>query len=403
MKISQCRACQGPLSPRFLDLGEMPLANSLPAQIDAPPDARFPLALCRCLNCSLVQIDETVPPEAMFSDYLYFSSFSDTMVQHARHLVQRSIAEQGLNSDSFAMEIASNDGYLLQFYVQAGIPALGIEPAQNVAEVARNQRQVPTHCGFFGRELAENYQGQVDVLHANNVLAHVPDLPGFVAGIRRVLKDEGMAWIEVPSLLEFLDGLSFDTIYHEHLSYFSLTALNRLFHAQDLTIVDVERIPLHGGSLLIQARPGQRPAGARVQALLQEERERGVEGAALYADYSSKVQTVIQQLQTCLNDYKNAGARLAAYGAAAKGAILLNAAGVAPLLDYVADRSPYKQGRYMPGVRLPIVSPEHLLSDPPDVVLLLTWNFAAEILEQQAEYRRRGGKFVIPVPQLRVL
>ncbi len=391
----------------MLSLGTTPLANALLREEDLDtPEPRYPLDLVFCTACSLVQIIETVAPEALFRDYAYFSSFSDSMPRHALELVTRLVRERGLGSQSLALEVASNDGYLLQFYRQAGVPVLGIEPARNIARVAIEERGIPTLTEFFNEELARDLasSGQrADVVHANNVLAHVADLNGFVRGIRTVLKDDGTALIEVPYLGEMIPGLAFDTIYHEHLCYFSLTALSKLFARNGLALVDVEQIPLHGGSLLLTARrdAARGSIAASVAALLDDEAARGLTSFSYYRDFAPRVRAWREQFRGFLHKLKGDGASLAAYGAAAKGATLLGYAGVGrELLDFVVDRSTYKQGRYMPGVRLPIRAPEALLEKMPTAVVLLTWNFKEEILAQQAEYVRRGGRFIVPVPEV---
>jgi hypothetical protein len=404
-----CRSCSAGGLELVLSLGETPLANSLVRDLGEPLEARFPLDLVFCPTCTLVQITETVPPEQLFSDYLYFSSFSDTMLAHARELVARFVAERGLGSNSLAMEIASNDGYLLQYYLERGIPVLGIEPAQNVARVAIEQKKVPTIAEFFGLELARRLRSEgrrADVLHANNVLAHVADLNGFVAGVREVLEDDGIAAFEFPYVGDMVDRVEFDTIYHEHLCYFSVSALTHLFARHGLKIVGAERIAIHGGSLLLQvARVEARHAPAPSLALLvEEERVRGLGTAAFYRGFAQRVLNLKSSLRALLARLKNEGHRIAAYGAAAKGSTLLNVFGIgAETIDFVADRSTYKQGRFMPGVRIPIVSPDRLLQAMPAYTLLLTWNFADEILRQQTEYRQRGGKFIVPIPEVEII
>jgi hypothetical protein len=404
-----CRGCGAGQVELILSLGATPLANSLVKEAQGGPEARYPLDLVFCPACTLVQITETVPPEVLFRDYLYFSSFSDTMLAHARELVTRFVRERGLGPSSLAMEVASNDGYLLQYYKQAGVPVLGIEPARNVAKVAIEERGIPTLTEFFGRELGARLHGdgkRADVLHANNVLAHVADLPGFVAGIREVLATEGVAALEFPYVGDMIDRCEFDTIYHEHLCYFSLTALVHLFGRSGLKAVAVDRVPIHGGSLLLQvarAEASITPAGS-VAALLEDEKARGMGGAAFYKGFARRVEKLRADLRGLLARLKAEGRTIAAYGAAAKGSTLLNTFGIGrETIDFVADRSTHKQGLFMPGVRIPIVPPARLAEARPDYTVLLTWNFADEILAQQAEYRARGGQFIIPVPHVRVV
>jgi SAM-dependent methyltransferase len=392
-----------------MSFGEMPLANGLLAEGDLDrPEPRFPLELVFCEHCALLQITESVDPELLFGEYAYFSSYSTTMLEHAAELVERLISERGLGRDSLAMEVASNDGYLLQHYVQAGVPALGIDPARNVVGAAA-ERGVETICAFFGEELARELAAggrRASVLHANNVLAHVPDVNGVVAGIAEVLAVEGIAVIETPYVRDLVERTEFDTVYHEHLFYYSLTALDRLFTRNGLRIVDVERLDIHGGSLRVFAVRADSAEEARpaVRELLDEEERLGISEPGYFEDFAARVETLRGELLAVLRDLKEQGHRIAAYGAAAKGATLLNAFGIGTgVLDFVADRSEHKQGLYMPGVRLPIVAPEHLLEEMPDEVLLLAWNFADEILEQQAEYRRRGGRFIVPIPQPQIV
>lgn len=404
-----CRICGRFDLGLILSLGQMPLANALlTAEQLSQSEPTYPLDLVFCPHCTLVQITETVSPEKLFQEYLYFSSFSDTMLRHAQTLVERLIVTRSLGKNSLVVELASNDGYLLQFYVQRGIPVLGIEPAVNVARVAQVERNVPTLCEFFGDELARQLREQgkrADVIHAHNVLAHVADLNGFVEGIQLLLKEHGIAVIEVPYVKDLIDRCEFDTIYHEHLCYYSLTALDRLFRQHELMLADVERIPLHGGSLrLFVAHEGNAQPSAAVQSLLDEEAAWGVDQIGFYLDFGRRVKQIKRTLCSMLKSLKGDGKRVAAYGAAAKGTVLLNYCGIGKdFIEFVVDRSPYKQGRYMPGVHLPIYSPSQLLEEMPDYTLLLAWNFADEILKQQAEYLRRGGKFIIPIPEVKVI
>ncbi|MEI7814731.1 MAG: class I SAM-dependent methyltransferase [Coriobacteriia bacterium] len=404
-----CRSCGATDLLPVLSLGETPLANSLLSREKiSEPEPRFPLDLVFCPACSLVQITESVPPADLFGDYLYFSSFSDTMLESASAIAEQMVRDRGLGFDSLVVEVASNDGYLLQYYAQAGVPVLGIEPAANIAAVAEAERGIPTLVEFFGEDLARRLVAQgkrADVIHANNVLAHVPDLNGVVEGFAQLLKPKGVVIVEAPYLVDFINGIEFDTIYHEHLCYFSLTALDRLFVRHGLTIVDVERLPIHGGSLRIFASPAEPIAGAatersaHVLELLQQEADWGAGEFAVYAGFADSVRNVRSQLRSMLSELKAQGKSVSAYGASAKGSTLLNYCGIgAETLDFVVDRSTFKQGLYTPGTHLPILPPSHLLQTMPDYVLLLTWNFAEEILRQQSEYLDQGGRFIVPVP-----
>ena len=404
-----CRSCGKRDLRMILSLGRMPLANALLTSEELTlPEACYPLDLVFCPNCKLVQITKTVPPEKLFGEYLYFSSFSDTMLKHAKELVNSLIQSRRLDSSSSVIEVASNDGYLLQHYQQKGVPVLGIEPAANIARVAREERGTPTLCEFFGEGLARRLceEGKrADVIHAHNVLAHVADLNGFVAGISQLLKEDGVVVIEVPYLRDLIEHCEFDTIYHEHLCYFSLSSLNYLVQRHGLMIENVERVPIHGGSLqLFITKSGLSCASDSVKRVLREEVDLGMDEFGFYENFARRVEILRDSLLVLLVELKQQEKRIAAYGAAAKGSTLLNYFQIgADLLDFAVDRSKYKQGRYMPGMHLPIYSPEKLLEAMPDYVLMLTWNFADEVLDQQEEYRRRGGRFIIPIPEVKVV
>lgn len=406
MSAKSCISCGSSALGPIMSLGTTPLANALLSrEAIAAPEERFPLDLVFCPQCALVQITESVPPAKLFSDYAYFSSFSDSFVAAAKVLADRLVAERSLVTTSLVIELASNDGYLLQHYAAAGIPVLGIEPAANIARVA-NERGIRTRSEFFGLECARRLVAEglsADVVHANNVLAHVPDLNGFIAGIATVLKDDGVAVIEAPYLRDMIEKCEFDTIYHEHLCYFSVSALVPLFARHGLVLVNAERIPVHGGSLrLFASKSGSQ--GAAVEGLLREERDAGMLAIDYYAGFAGRVAGIRTDLLALLARLKREGKRIAAYGASAKGSTLLNYFGIGgETLDYVVDRSTEKQGRYTPGTHLRILPPAHLASDKPDYLLLLSWNFLDEVLAQQAAYRSAGGKFIVPVPEVRVV
>jgi len=406
--VESCSACGSSSLALVLALGETPLANRLltAAQL-TEPEPRFPLDVVLCSGCSLVQITERVSPELLFREYAYFSSFSDTMQKHAAALAERLVSERRLGRDSLVIEIASNDGYLLTHVQKAGVPVFGVEPARNIAKVAQ-ERGVPTVSEFFGQTLAERLVAQgrrADVIVANNVMAHVPDINGVVAGVRALLAARGVFVMETPYVKDLVDSLELDTIYHEHLFYYSLTSLDALMRGNGLAIIDVERISIHGGSLRVTAAiAGAEPPRPAVAELLEAERRWGVGSAAYYDGFAGRVRAWRERLRALLAGLKAQGRRLAAYGASAKGTTLLAYAGIGrETLDFVVDRSTYKQGRFTPGSHLPIEPPSRLLEARPDDVLLLSWNFADEILEQQAEFRRTGGRFIIPIPEPRVV
>ena len=404
----RCWSCGGSQLRSVLDLGSTPLANSLVTEAGlAQTDPVFPLELAFCEECTLVQITDSVPPERLFREYVYFSSYSDTMLEHSGRLVERMVAERGLGASSLVVEVASNDGYLLQFYKRAGVQVLGVEPAVNVAKVAIEERRIPTITEFFGDEVAGRLRAEgkrAAVMHANNVLAHVPDLNGFIRGFKLLLADDGVAIFEAPYVRDMVAECQFDTIYHEHLCYYSLTALDRLFRRNGMVIAHVERVAIHGGSLRVFAAHDTVTPDATVTAMLDDERRHGLDGLAYYEAFARRVHALKVVLTGVLRDLKRAGCTIAAYGASAKGSTLLNAFGIgADVLDFVVDRSPHKQGLYTAGTHIPIRAPEALLASHADYALLLTWNFADEILAQQSEYRAAGGRFIVPVPEVRIV
>jgi SAM-dependent methyltransferase len=403
-----CRACGSTRGELVLDLGVQALANNLLRPEDlGKPEPRFPLRVFVCPDCWLLQITDLVPPVEMFTEYLYFSSYSDTMLRHARTAAEHHRAEQRLGADSFVVEVASNDGYLLQNFQRAGVPCLGIEPAANIAKVAR-EKGIETWTEFFGLKLAQRLRAErrrADLILGNNVFAHAPDINDFTAGLRELLQPGGRAVLEFPYGVDLVEKTEFDTIYHEHVFYFTLTPLVPLFRRHGLEIFHVDRLPIHGGSLRLHAgHAGARPVRTSVGELLAEERAKGVDQTPFYQGFAEQVRRLKTDLLRQLAGLKQRGQSVAAYGASAKGSTLLNYCGLGQeTLDFVADRSTHKQGRLTPGTHLPIVPPEELAKRRPDHTLLLTWNFADEILEQQRAYRERGGMFIIPIPEVRTV
>ncbi|MDQ4089238.1 MAG: class I SAM-dependent methyltransferase [Actinomycetota bacterium] len=398
-----CRSCGGASVRPFLSLGKTPLADALVTEESLnQPELRFPLDVAFCEECSLVQILEEVPPEQLFvENYLYFSSFSEHLLKHSGDHAAGLIRSRNLGPGSLVVEVASNDGYLLRNFRDAGIPVLGIDPAPDQAAAAR-EAGIPTLEEFFGTDMAWRLRGEgrrADVIVANNVMAHVPDLNGFVEGIRVLLADDGIATIENPYVRDLVDGCEFDTIYHEHFCYFSCTAVDHLMRRHGLYLNHVEHFPdLHGGTLRWYVGPKEDVSDA-VRTYLADERARGLTEFSYYAGFADRVDGIKRDLLALLQRLKSEGATIAAYGAAAKGSTLVNSVGIGTeLVDFVVDRNVHKQGRYMPGTHLPIRDPSVLLDEQPDYLLLLAWNFEKEIREQQAEYLRRGGRFVIPVP-----
>jgi SAM-dependent methyltransferase len=386
-----------------LDLGDLPLSDGFLTEDELKDvEPRFPLEVAFCPGCTLVQILETVPPTTLFcNDYPYFSSFSDALLAHSRDNALELIDRHGLGSDSLVVELASNDGYMLRNFVDRGIPVLGIDPAEGPAAAAE-AIGVPTLAKFFGRDLAEQLRddrGQADVIIANNVLAHVADTNGFIEGIKILLKPDGEAAIEFPYVRALVDRCEFDTIYHEHLCYFSVHAVDALFRRHGLFVNEIRQLPIHGGSLRLYVRHRESVQDS-VRSLLKDEVESGLTRHDYYLDFSSRVDHIRGEMRTLLKELRAQGKEIAAYGAAAKGTIMLNAIGAnSDIIEFVADRNVHKQGKWVPGARIPIVAPEELVRRRPDLAVLLAWNFKDEILKQQAEYRALGGRFIVPIPK----
>ncbi|MFI1890186.1 class I SAM-dependent methyltransferase [Streptomyces jumonjinensis] len=397
----KCLSCGGSSLFPILDLGKQPLANSYAYPGSGTGEQCYPLGLVGCTECSLVQLTGTVAPEVLFDYYPYFSSYSTTMVEAMDALSERVVRDLSLSGDSFIVEIASNDGYLLRSYQKRGIPVLGIEPARNVAEAAL-RAGVPTLVAYFGRDTAHQVvsrQGRADVVHANNVMAHVPDINGFTQGMAMLLKEDGTAYVECPYLGDLISEVAFDTVYHEHVLYYSLTSFDALVRRHGLAVTDIERLPRHGGSLRYTVRHQGAPVAAAVGELLAEEARLGINSPAYYQGFAERVESVKRELLDLLSALRADGARFAAYGAAAKGTVLLNHVGIdTRTVGMVYDRNPHKQGRVMPGVGIPIADPAELVHDMPTHVLLLTWNLKDEIWEQQRKYRELGGRFILPLP-----
>jgi hypothetical protein len=405
MSYTACRSCGSDELQLFLSLGEMPLANALRDPADDTTERRYPLDVCLCRRCTLVQITETVAAEVLFREYSYFSSFSETFLEHARRHAEQLIENRRLGGESLVVEVASNDGYLLQFFLQAGIPVLGVDPAANIARVAE-QRGIPTLAEFFGAEVASRIlrnRGPADVVLANNVLAHVSDLSSFVEGLGILAGDDGVVVVEFPYVRDLIEKLEFDTVYHEHLCYFSLTAVADLFRRHGLSVIDVERLPVHGGSLRVTARTGDHAVCSVVEELLREEREWGVADPARYERFAADVRRLQEKIGALVRELAGRG-RVAGYGAAAKAVILLNSCGLGKEeIEYVVDRNPYKQQKMLPGVGIPIRGVEALEHDPPEHLVLFPWNLSDEIISQQQRYAKRGGRFVILIPDPRIV
>jgi SAM-dependent methyltransferase len=400
----RCRFCASPLAQTFADLGMSPIANNFPSEEQlGAMEPFYPLHALVCDQCFLVQLEEFESPEAIFSDYAYFSSYSTSWLDHCRRYAEMATTRFGLGGESHVVEIASNDGYLLQYFAEHGVPVLGVEPAANVAEVAVD-RGVPTVVKFFGQEAAIDLaaERQADLLIGNNVLGHVPDLNDFVAGMKAMLGPKGVITMEFPHLERLIDERQFDTIYHEHFSYFSLLTVRRVFAAHGLAVFDVDELPTHGGSLRIYAcHAGARPVGDAVRGLEAHEERAGLTHTETYAAFGELVQQEKRDILESLIGLKNEGKRIAGYGAPAKGNTLLNFCGIGTeFIDFTADRSPHKQGRFLPGSHIPIRVPEEIERTRPDVVFILPWNLREEIMEQLRFVSDWGGRFLARSPAL---
>jgi len=405
-----CRSCGATLRHTFCDLGMSPPCESfLPVEQLNKMEAFYPLHVFVCEKCFLVQLEEYVSPESIFKEYAYFSSYSDSWLAHAKAYTEAMVRRFGLGPHSLAVELASNDGYLLQYFMEQGVGVLGVEPAANVAEVAR-RKGIPTLVEFFGREMASEMARdgkQADLIVGNNVLAQVPDLCGFVDGMKTLLKPRGVITLEFPHLMRLMEGNQFDTIYHEHFSYFSFLATNQVMARSGLTVFDVEELPTHGGSLRVFARHAEddsQPVSSRVRELADREETAGLARLQTYSSFDEKVKQTKRKILSFLIDAKRDGKSIAGYGAPGKGNTLLNYCGIrTDFVDYTVDRNPYKHGRFLPGTHIPVFAPEKIRQTRPDYVLILPWNLKNEIREQLSYIRDWGGQFVVPIPEVEVL
>ena len=408
MPAAACRFCGAALTHVFVDLGSSPLANNyLTSEQVREAESFYPLKAFVCAQCFLVQLQVQETPDRIFSDYAYFSSYTDSWVRHAHAYTERVVERFGLSRESSVVEIASNDGYLLQHFVARGIPVLGIEPAGNVAAAAE-KKGIRTRVAFFGEALARELAAgkRADLIVANNVLAHVPTLNDFVAGIAALLNPRGVATLEFPHLMRLMSENQFDTIYHEHFSYFSFTTVRSVFAAHGLTLFDVQELPTHGGSLRIFARHANddsRGVAHAVTSLLEREDAAGVRTLASYSSFAEQVKATKRELLAFLIAAKRAAKSVVGYGAPAKGNTLLNYCGIrSDFLDYTVDRSPHKQGHFLPGTHIPIYGPETIAETKPTYLLILPWNLREEVMDQMTHIRQWGGEFVTPIPEVKV-
>lgn len=408
MKSNNCRFCNTPLTMVFADLSSSPLANSFVDKSSINDETFYPLCAYVCNNCLLVQVTEYENPDNIFADYAYFSSYSESWLKHAEEYVNMIVHRFGLDKDSQVIEIASNDGYLLQYFKKKGIPILGIEPARNVAEVAK-KNGIPTITKFFGKDTARELEEEgkkADLLLGNNVLAHVPNLNNFVEGLKILLKPNGIITMEFPHLLKLIAENQFDTIYHEHFSYFSFITVQQVFASHELTIFDVEELSTHGGSLRIYAKHKENntiPVNDRIYEMIRKEKEFGLGDVAIYSNFQKQVEASKKNIREFFINAKNSTKKVVGYGAPAKGNTLLNYCGIGTeFMEYTVDLNPNKQGLYLPGTHIPIKSPTKITETKPDYLVILPWNLKDEIMNQMRHIRQWNGKFVVLIPEVKI-